>query len=272
MGVQEPMSSYLPQNLRYLCAEKGPVAQVCRDIGINQQQFSKYLHGRSKPAGQNLRKIARYFGVRDEDLFEQPEVLAHAYRQKSVGSGSLHDPFFAAFPGSLKDLRRFLGVYQTYNLSPAAPDSVVVAATELEERDGQVFSRTVDSIFIRSDGKSQNSYYEGKVAYHGERIFVMEFEAQNSGSFMMTTLYPPHRYRRNYLFGMASFLASQPQRVPYASRTVWERLDAVGLNDDIIKNCGQFSMTSNRIGPAVRNFLQEDSFGLPVTPPFDIPK
>lgn len=263
------MSSYLPQNLRFLCAERGAIAQVCREIGINQQQFSKYLSGRSKPAGQNLRKIARYFGVRDEDLFEKPEVLARAYQQQSAAAGSFDDPFFTAFPGSLKDLRRFVGVYQTYNLSPAAPGKVVVAATQLEERDGQVYSRTVDSIFLQADAKTQSSYYEGKAAYHGERIFIMEFEPLNSGSFMMTNLYPPHRYRRNYLFGMTSFLASHPQRVPFASRTVWERLDALTLNDDIIESCGLFSLSSQRIGPVIQSFLQEESLHTPILPPFD---
>lgn len=263
------MSDYLPDNLRYLCAERGAIAKVCREIGINQQQFSKYLSGRSKPARQNLRKIARYFGVRDGDLFERPDVLARAYQQQSATAGSLDDPFFPAFPGSLKDLRRYIGVYRTYNLSPAAPDKVVVAATQLEERDAQVYSRTVDSVFLQEDEKRHNSYYEGKVAYHGERIFIVEFEPLNSGSFMMTSLYPPHRYRRNYLFGMASFLASQPQRVPYASRTVWERLDALSLNEKIINSCGLYSLDSQRIGPVIQNFLQEESLHSPVIPPFD---
>lgn len=263
------MSDFLAENLRYLCAERGSVAKACREMGINQQQFSKYLTGRAKPADQTLRKITRYFGIRDADLFESPEVLAMAYRQQSAATGSLDDPFFAAFPGSLKDLRRFLGVYQTYNLSPAAPNSAVVAATELEERDGMVFSRTIDSIYIRSDGQSQGSFYQGKAAYHGERIFIMEFEAQNSGSFMMTSLYPPHRYRRNYLFGMASFIASHPRRVPFASRTVWERLDATSLNQEVIASCGQFALKSQRIGPAIANFLQQEGFQEPVLPPFD---
>ena len=40
------MTDDLKANLRFLCAEKASTAQVCRDIGINQQQFSKYLSGR----------------------------------------------------------------------------------------------------------------------------------------------------------------------------------------------------------------------------------
>ncbi|NHI01664.1 helix-turn-helix transcriptional regulator [Oceanimonas sp. MB9] len=259
------MSTHFSQNLRYLCAERGSAAQVCRDIGINQQQFSKYLTGRAKPSSHNLRRISRYFGVRDEDMFEAPEQLIHAYQKNSAKTGSRTDPFYDAFPGSLRDLRRFLGVYQTFNLSPAAPDGVVVALTMLEEHEGLVYSKTVDSMLMRSEDARQSTVYEGKAAYHGERLFVMEFESQNSGSFMMTTLFPPHRYRRKYLFGMVSFLASSPHRMPYSSRTVWERLDTATLPNITPDKCGEFPLHSSRIGPTIRDFLLDDS---PVMPDF----
>ena len=68
-------ASPLPENLRYLCADKPSVAKVCRDIGINHQQFSKYLSGRSVPSPNNLRRIATYFGVEEEMLGGPLEAL-----------------------------------------------------------------------------------------------------------------------------------------------------------------------------------------------------
>lgn len=263
------MNKYLQENLRYLCSEKGSVAQVCRDIGINQQQFSKYLTGRSSPSRHNLRRISRYFNIRDEDLLASPDVLLKTFQRKSRELGNIHDPFFDAFPGELRELRRFIGVYRTYNLSPAVPGNVIIATTVLREHEGIVYSETIDSIYTRLEGARQGSRYEGKAAYHGERIFVMEYEAKNSGSFMMTTLFPPNRYLRKYLFGMTSFIASFPHRMPTSSRTVWELLSTSYLTDEVVKECGKYPLDSSKLGPIVRQFLQDDSLDLSVSLSFD---
>jgi transcriptional regulator with XRE-family HTH domain len=56
-------------NLRRKCAEFGTIADVCRGIGINRQQFNKYLAGKSIPNAITLRNICTFLNVQEQALF-----------------------------------------------------------------------------------------------------------------------------------------------------------------------------------------------------------
>lgn len=106
MTIRENMA----RNLRHLTKEKGSVAEVCRDIGVNRQQFNKYLAGQSLPNKSTLRKICEYFEVDESELVIEftfdPSTHAHsaesilalpAYRQ-IIGNISV-DPPVSLHPG-----------------------------------------------------------------------------------------------------------------------------------------------------------------------------
>jgi transcriptional regulator with XRE-family HTH domain len=57
------------QNLRTLCDTQPSIASVCREMGINRQQFARYLGGKGLPNTANLEKICNYFGIVEADLF-----------------------------------------------------------------------------------------------------------------------------------------------------------------------------------------------------------
>ena len=48
----------LADNLRQLCRQRRSTSEVCRAIGINRQQFNKYLSGAAVPSSFNLARIA----------------------------------------------------------------------------------------------------------------------------------------------------------------------------------------------------------------------
>lgn len=52
---------------------KGAIAQVCRDLGMNRQQFNKYLSGTTFPSPQTLEKLSDYFGVDQRAMFSPSE-------------------------------------------------------------------------------------------------------------------------------------------------------------------------------------------------------
>jgi transcriptional regulator with XRE-family HTH domain len=85
--MDEETSPYLDfaSNLRRLVATKTSIAQVCRDLGMNRQQFNKYLSGNTFPAPNTLRKIAEYFAVDQRVLFTHPET-----NQKEPGLDAEH--------------------------------------------------------------------------------------------------------------------------------------------------------------------------------------
>lgn len=51
------------ENLRQLCAKEKSVSVVCREIGVNRTQFSRYLNGEAFPRPDLLLRICDYFGV-----------------------------------------------------------------------------------------------------------------------------------------------------------------------------------------------------------------
>ena len=55
-------------NLRFLCERQGTISNLCRRIGLNRQQFNKYLSGSHLPSSQNLRLIANFFGRAGSDV------------------------------------------------------------------------------------------------------------------------------------------------------------------------------------------------------------
>ncbi|WP_207768790.1 helix-turn-helix domain-containing protein [Pelagivirga sediminicola] len=63
------MSDDVSKNLRSICTETGSIAQVCRKIGINRQQFNPYVNSAGLPSAHNLRRIARYLDLPEADLF-----------------------------------------------------------------------------------------------------------------------------------------------------------------------------------------------------------
>jgi transcriptional regulator with XRE-family HTH domain len=60
------------QNLREECRRFESIAAVCRDSGINRQQFNKYLSGTTIPNARTLEKLCKFLGVKSEQLFLSP--------------------------------------------------------------------------------------------------------------------------------------------------------------------------------------------------------
>lgn len=57
------------ENLARLCGNAASVSAVAKATGINRQQFQRYISGGSIPGKRNLKKICRYFGVSEAELF-----------------------------------------------------------------------------------------------------------------------------------------------------------------------------------------------------------
>jgi transcriptional regulator with XRE-family HTH domain len=55
-------------NLRRACGMHPLISQICREIGLNRQQFSRYTNGQALPSAYNRLRIARMFGIEPEDL------------------------------------------------------------------------------------------------------------------------------------------------------------------------------------------------------------
>ena len=72
------------ENLRRKCAEFGTIAEVCRGVGINRQQFNKYLAGNSIPNALTLRKICTFLNIQEQSLFfDEKTVVVNSNGSKA---------------------------------------------------------------------------------------------------------------------------------------------------------------------------------------------
>ena len=250
------------ENLRSICADYGSIAQVCREIGINRQQFNRYLNGGGMPSAHNLRRIVRYFSLAEADLFADHGefIRRHIHQQNRTAKGPIElmtDPF----RDQTQALRRYLGFYHGHFQTPTWDGMILRSLIWLYQKDGYVMSRSVERI-IANDGRvEQRSRYEGLASQRGNRVYVVEHEMVRDGSIVETILTPSHRQQVRFLRGMTIGVAWRPHVSPYASRAIWERIeDKVSLRE-ALKACGVFSNQSRHITPTVRAYLnnQPDS-------------
>lgn len=67
-GIGRRKGTHFADRLTELCKTKSSVSAVARDLGINRQQFARYISGESIPRQAINQKIAEYFGVDPGEL------------------------------------------------------------------------------------------------------------------------------------------------------------------------------------------------------------
>lgn len=261
------MATDFCRNLRSLCAEQGSIAQVCREIGLNRQQFNRYLSGAGMPSAHNLRRIARHFRLPEEEFFAPHEDFQrrHVQGQRPQAAGPV-ELMTGAFRGQARPLRRYLGFYHAHFLTPTWEGMILRSLIRLYEKDGFVMTRSVERVVSPDGSEVQRSRYEGLAAQRGNRIYVVEHEMVREGSVVETILTPSIRQQVRYLRGMTIGVAWRPYVMPYASRAIWKRIgDRVGARE-ALRACGAFATDSRDIDPTVRSLLKGtgDGAGDPV--------
>ncbi len=250
------------KNLRNICAEHGSIAQVCREIGINRQQFNRYLNGTGMPSAHNLRRISRYFELPEAEFFLSLDEFTrlHLQGRKRRSSGPV-DLMTGAFRDQAKTLRRYLGFYHSHFMTPTWDGMILRSLIWLYERDGFVMTRSVERVTSRDGSTDQKSKYEGLAAKHGNRIYIVEHEMVREGSIVETILTPSHRQQVKYLRGTTMGVAWRPHVMPYASRAIWKRIEDKTTAREALRACGVYALDSRYIDPTVRTHLRNSNDG-----------
>lgn len=245
----------LVENLRLACSMRRSISQLCRDIGINRQQFNRYINGEARPSAHNMARIAEAFGMSARDFSLPARVFEERLRRVAnpVPEGGI---LSAGFPGDLAALRRHLGYYQTYHLSPSWPKLVVCSCARLHEEHGSVRVKSIERIFDGENEIRQFSKYVGMAAFWRNRIFVVERSIGRQPMVSQTILVPFEVHQRVYLRGTTMGVSWRKENLPYASRVIWRYL---GTNPDkrqLLARCGVLAEASRQLPVMVRNFLE----------------
>lgn len=121
-------------NLRKLCKQRGSIVQICKELGINRQQFSKYLSGDTFPRRKTLEQICAYFNVSEMELFIDRDHQLLSTDKRSINLMS--DPVFQEILDELhkpQDMPLDDGLYLTYIRAHSEPEWVVRSVTSIRK-------------------------------------------------------------------------------------------------------------------------------------------
>jgi len=264
----------LPQNLRLLCAYSKSISDACRRIGINRQQFTKYLNGQSRPSLNNLRRICDHFGL------EEWEILLDHTRFKElialrpppdVQSGT--DPLFTFIEGFVRrqplisaELRRYSGYYFSYFRPKTWPGRVQRALIHVHERDGAMLTKNVERYSAAWQPYPAVIKYNGIMLSSADRLFVFEREAFVGRALWHTVLYASDFGSISYLSGLTVGITNEPARDVACYRVVFEFLGERINRRHALAACDLFDDHSDQIPayvkPRIANDITADEYAL----------
>lgn len=248
-------------NLSLLCSYRPSIAEVCRKIGINRQQFNKYLAGQSRPSRRNMRRICDFFGVTETELLSNSAHFESmiALWSKPLQQHELSKPLqhLDRLYQHSQSLAKYSGFYFRYFYSFGNPGRVMRSLASIHEQDGRYYWKNIEILRDAVSGRSSGlNKYEGVLFYLADRIYIMEYETLQCGSITQATLYPSHRHRLDLLLGIQTGGPTRRGRKPGASKVALEYL---GRNINIreaLRRCGLYDPRDSRMRSEVMTLIE----------------
>ncbi|KZK83433.1 Helix-turn-helix domain protein [Pseudovibrio sp. Ad13] len=250
------MTTNFSKNLRRLCSEHFSIAQVCREINFNRQQFNRYLNGGGMPSAHNLRRISQYFGVSVDALMLDEEQFSAVLKSNRYGEvhRSRHS-LDSIFVDQARHLRRYLGYYHGHFQTPTWEGGIIRTLIRLQEENGKVVSYTLERAKSQDGSVRQRTRHLGLVAFQGNRIYLIENSNSEDNFISSTIMFPEHRQKINLVQGLTMGVATKPRVMPYATPIVWKRITDEKSARWSIEQTGIFSTSSTAIDPVIRKLL-----------------
>ena len=203
-------------NLRSLCTRHGSIAAVCRALGMNRQQFNKYLSGSTLPNVATLEKICSFFQIKSESLFHDPAAFRNATPKNDadatelLGGLPLHGLGFAASafarmqPTTLRN-----GCYHLYSVWSRDQAKCLREALFIQKKGGvTVFTRFTK---YRLAGHRQRYFLSGRhdgIVLETERArFLLSLNRKGCGEISLISIGMENALSKDLLSGLALVMA-----------------------------------------------------------------
>lgn len=216
-------------NLAYLCSHHASIAEVCRRLPMNRQQFNKYLSGASRPSRANMRRICDFFGVTEAEIMLEPSQLRNlvSVRVRPLVETQLSAPMahLDRIGRKSASLERYAGYYFRYFYSFSNPGQIMKSLGKLYVLDGRCWWKNVELIRDGGQGPARAiNKYEGAAFFLTNRIYIIEYEAMQANCLTQVTLYPSYHSRIGQLTGIQTGGPTRRGRRPGASKVLFEYL------------------------------------------------
>ena len=246
------------KNLRYLCSYYNSMSEVCRRVGVNRQQFNKYVAGAARPSNRNMRRICEFFGVEEFEILSPPRELRRIVELRGIRHPDDMDNYLTRATKRLIDdsdpsIRNYYGFYFTYYYSFSFPGKILMALLNLSERNGIPGYKRVERLIDKAQptGASFVYKYEGVALYLRERIFLVDRESLTGSEISESILYPSYKNKVGRLTGLTLGTSGQTSREPICSRILLEYL---GLDPDVkacMRQCGLYEPASQDLDGSI---------------------
>ena len=246
------------RNLRYLCGRHASISEVCRNLGMNRQQFNKYLSGAARPSHQNLNRICEFFRITEAQLhLPHTEFVARHGQQSDF---FFEQQFEKIFPTSGSDIKRYLGYYHSYFYSLGYPGKIICSLVSMHEYKKRVFTKDIERLYDKNETAPEDKFinkYTGIVSYSCNRIFIIERDMLWGDAFNMTILYPTYQSHIKYLHGL-SIGCPTLGRIPSCARIAYAYLGKEIDKRQALNHCGLYHQDDTHIPKAVLKLIDND--------------
>lgn len=219
---------FLAKNLRRLTLEIGSVANACRQMGINRQQFNKYMAGTHRPSNANGQRIANFFGVSyfelcNSDLNREDQlVLSSALALTKL-------PYWTTLQMASRgpEIRSYHGRYLGHHFSVVRPGKIVTYLMLIYPWAEHTASTALERFptLAGSEVRHQVSKSHGLVAHLEDKIYIADLEMTHQTELGFMIFNKPARISGEYLFGVRASVEGGHLRRPFTSSTILRRID-----------------------------------------------
>ena len=164
MSAPQPARSgntVFADRLSELCETKSSVSEICRDLGINRQQFARYQNGSSIPRQALLAKIAAYFEVDQGVLYSEHPVARNTTPHKRADIEQFSQLLDCSGLEEITERDLSPGYYVQHKRSFSVPDQYIRTLVAITNDNGvyKYKTRVISGNTNRSTGVTH--YYEG---------------------------------------------------------------------------------------------------------------
>ncbi|MGX0878214.1 transcriptional regulator with XRE-family HTH domain [Roseovarius sp. MBR-154] len=254
------MSDELRHNLALLCSYYPSIAEVCRKLDINRQQFNKYLAGDSHPSRHNMRRICDFFGVSESELLMEPLQFEEmvSLKRKPLQQEALSKPLrhLDRLYQHSQDLDKYLGYYFRYFYSFGNQGKVIRSLAHIYREDDKYYWKNIEILRDPETGRTHGlNKYEGVLFYLADRLHIIEYESIEVNSITQATLYPSHQSRLGILLGIQTGGPTRRGRKPGASKVALEFLGRDINLRQALKRTGLFDPSNGAVRPEILSLI-----------------
>ena len=171
-------------NLTWLASEAPSISRLCAEIGINRQQFNKYISGKHLPSRRNLARIAKHFVVSEKDMFLPPAKFMANYQginramMEAASKASMLHVHAGTILSQAHSAEKYVGIYYRYQVSSIYRNTVIRSLLNIYKKDRFVYYYYIEK-FKNLDNPSSTAFsfrYHGICSYLDGKLFLIDSE------------------------------------------------------------------------------------------------